>query len=49
VAGLPRIVTLHDFEVTTSGKADSGTLVMEATAKTYRYLDENEMKKLSGK
>lgn len=49
VAGLPRIVTLHDFEVTTSGKADSGILVMEATAKTYRYLDENEMKKLSGK
>jgi len=49
VASLPRIVTLHDFQIVPSQKTDGGVLVMEATAKTYRYLDENEMKKLSGK
>ena len=36
VAGLPRIVTLHDVSITPRG---GGILVMEATAKTYRYLD----------
>lgn len=40
VAALPRIVTLHDFSI----KPDKdGKLVMEATAKTYRYLDEEEI------
>lgn len=39
VAALPRIVTLHDFSIS-PGK--DGKLVMEATAKTYRYLDEDE-------
>mgnify|MGYP000698600398 CR=1 FL=1 len=39
VAALPRIVTLHDFTIT---PAKDGKLVMEATAKTYRYLDEEE-------
>jgi type IV pilus assembly protein PilO len=39
VAALPRIVTLHDFSI--SPRKD-GKLVMEATAKTYRYLDEEE-------
>ena len=39
VAALPRIVTLHDFTIN-PGK--NGDLVMEATAKTYRYLDEEE-------
>lgn len=39
VAALPRIVTLHDFVIT---PAKDGKLVMEATAKTYRYLDEEE-------
>jgi len=38
-AALPRIVTLHDFTIT---PAKDGKLVMEATAKTYRYLDEEE-------
>jgi len=41
VAALPRIVTLHNFSIST-GKNNAG-LVMEATAKTYRYLDENEI------
>ncbi|MBI2779109.1 MAG: type 4a pilus biogenesis protein PilO [Gammaproteobacteria bacterium] len=48
VAALPRIVTLHDISITPlSGNKDSkdkkdlkGSLVMEATAKTYRYLEE---------
>jgi len=39
VAALPRIVTLHNF---TMKPANDGKLVMEATAKTYRYLDEEE-------
>lgn len=38
VAALPRIVTLHDTSITHPEKADK--LVMEVTAKTYRYLDE---------
>jgi len=37
VAALPRIVTLHDFSIK-GGK--NNLLVMEATAKTYRYIDE---------
>ena len=39
VAALPRIVTLHDFSIKNDKK--SGELVMEATAKTYRYIDED--------
>lgn len=41
VAALPRIVTLHDFNIA-PGK--DGKLTMQATAKTYRYLDEEEEK-----
>ncbi len=37
VAALPRIVTLHDI---TMAPMDDGRLKMEATAKTYRYLDD---------
>ena len=40
-AALPRIVTLHDFTIS-SGKKGSDGMVMEATAKTYRYLEESE-------
>ncbi len=45
IAALPRIVTLHDLTIThkAKGKDDkSGQLSMSATAKTYRYLDEDE-------
>ncbi|MBI5460809.1 MAG: type 4a pilus biogenesis protein PilO [Gammaproteobacteria bacterium] len=50
VSALPRIVTIHDIAIlppaANDGKdkdaAGSGDLVMELTAKTYRYLDENE-------
>ncbi len=37
LAALPRIVTVHDVKIS---QLDSGKLVMEATAKTYRYLEE---------
>ena len=39
VAALPRIVTLHDISI--SGKDNE--LTMDATAKTYRYLDDEEL------
>lgn len=43
VATLPRIVTLHDISITPiAGKKDKkGMLAMEATAKTYRYIEED--------
>ncbi len=34
VAGMPRIVTLHDYEI---GQHKDGRLLMQITAKTYRY------------
>jgi len=43
IAALPRIVTLHDIQiapVTQSGAADQ--LQLDVTAKTYRYLDDEE-------
>ena len=46
LAALPRIVTIHDIKISQPGKskegAGNGKLVLEATAKTYRYLDEEE-------
>lgn len=46
VAGLPRIVTLHDFRVKKNTKKDSSggrnELGMVITAKTYRYRPTNE-------
>ena len=43
VAALPRIVTLHDIEIVPAGKgAATGDLTLNVTAKTYRYLDEEE-------
>jgi len=37
---LPRIVTLNDISITSTA---GGVLAMDSTAKTYRYLDENEL------
>lgn len=38
VAALPRIVTLHDFVIKpVSGESTGGNLMMNITAKTYRY------------
>ncbi len=47
VAQLPRIVTLHDFSIGELPGSEMG-FIMEAQAKTYRYLDEDEVAK-SGK
>ena len=41
VAALPRIVTLHNIKISPDNV--SGLLVMEVTAKTYRYLDDDEI------
>jgi len=43
IAALPRIVTLHDVEITPVSK-DKGVdqLQLDVTAKTYRYLDDEE-------
>jgi type IV pilus assembly protein PilO len=44
IAALPRIVTLHDIEITPKDKdAAFDELVLNVTAKTYRYLDEEEV------
>ena len=40
VASLPRIVTLHDINITPDNKDNFDSLSIEVTAKTYRYLDE---------
>jgi len=40
VGALPRIVTLNDVRINAQ---KDGTLVMEATARTFRYLDEEEI------
>lgn len=40
VAALPRIVTLHDINITPEDQDTYDNLSMEVTAKTYRYLDE---------
>jgi len=44
VSNLSRIVTLHNLNVVMpTGKDATGNLAMEATARTYRYLDANEV------
>ncbi len=39
ISDLPRIVTSHNIKIST---ADGGKLLLETTAKTYRYIDEEE-------
>lgn len=43
VANLSRIVTLHNLVIAPPPKDPSGNLAMEATARTYRYLDAAEV------
>jgi type IV pilus assembly protein PilO len=43
IAALPRIVTLHDVDIKTIGKSGYDQLQLDVTAKTYRYLDEEEV------
>ncbi len=42
IAALPRIVTLHDVHIRPLSKGASDQLQLDVTAKTYRYLDEDE-------
>jgi type IV pilus assembly protein PilO len=43
IAALPRIVTLHDIDIKSENKDAYDQLSLELTAKTYRYLDEDEI------
>jgi type IV pilus assembly protein PilO len=43
IAALPRIVTLHDIEIKSATKDAYDQLTLDLTAKTYRYLDEEEI------
>ena len=45
IANLSRIVTLHNLNIS-AGKDLSGVLTMESTARTYRYLDQNEIEEM---
>ena len=42
IANLSRIVTLHNLTIS-GAKDPSGVLSMDATARTYRYLDQSEL------
>ena len=49
IANLSRIVTLHNLVITSPNDANkeaTGMLSMEATARTYRYLDPNEVQQV---
>ncbi|HHC73029.1 MAG TPA: pilus assembly protein PilO [Thiotrichales bacterium] len=48
VAALPRIVTLHNITIERKGK-NKDKLVMTTTAKTYRYLDDDEIERQEAK
>ncbi|MBN1238028.1 MAG: type 4a pilus biogenesis protein PilO [Gammaproteobacteria bacterium] len=43
IAALPRIVTLHDITITPSEQNAWENLTLDVTAKTYRYLEEDEV------
>ncbi|HKZ72835.1 MAG TPA: type 4a pilus biogenesis protein PilO [Steroidobacteraceae bacterium] len=43
IAALPRIVTLHDIDIKPDSKDTFDQLTLDLTAKTYRYLDEEEL------
>ena len=43
VSNLSRIVTLHNLAIGAPGRDSAGALSLEATARTYRYLDAAEV------
>ena len=43
IANLSRIVTLHNMNITAAARDATGALAMDATARTYRYLDSTEL------
>ncbi len=45
IANLSRIVTLHNLAIT-APRDPSGVLSMDATARTYRYLDQEELEQI---
>src|SRR5690348_11759849 len=50
IAALPRIVTLHDIDIKPAGASGGyDDLTLTLTAKTYRYLDDDEMAAQQGK
>ena len=51
VASLPRVVilTMHDISLKPVDNGDSGVLLLEGTAKTYRYLDDDEQEEMDAK
>ena len=49
IAALPRIVTLHDIDIKPETNSSYDQLTLELTAKTYRYLDEDELAQASSK
>ena len=49
ISALPRIVTLHDIEIVPGkGEGMFDDLVLDLTAKTYRYLEDEELENLDG-
>lgn len=46
IANLSRIVTLHNLTITAGQRDASGALSMDATARTYRYLDSTEVEEM---
>ena len=46
IANLSRIVTLHNLNISAPQRDANGTLSMEATARTYRYLDPTEVEEM---
>ncbi len=44
VAGMPRIVTLHDFSIKPVAEGNSSKLAMDILVKTYRYNDQGAKK-----
>ncbi len=43
IAALPRIVTLHDIQIKPEDEDSFDRLVLDVTAKTYRYLEDSEL------
>jgi type IV pilus assembly protein PilO len=43
VGQLPRIVTLNDVTITSDPQKGASLLTMDATARTFRYLDDDEL------
>ncbi len=47
IAALPRIVTLHDIDISPAARdGDFDDLLLNVTAKTYRYLEEDELEEV---